>query len=86
MDTTPRCQSCAMPIGTGFYATNFDGSANMEYCKICMEDGVFREPNLTQNEMIARSIAQMIDDLHMSREKAEDLATKIIPTLKRWKK
>lgn len=79
-----RCQSCGMPLGIGFYATNSDGTASNEYCKMCFENGQFREPNLTLEEMKGRSVANMIDDLRMERSEAETLANTVIPTLKRW--
>ncbi len=85
MDNKPRCQSCGMPLSIGFYGLNKDGTLNNEYCKFCFENGSFREPNITVDEMIGRSIANMVDDLKMERENAETLALEIIPTLKRWK-
>ena len=75
-----------MPLGIGFYGINADGTINEEYCKYCFENGEFREPNLTLEEMIGRSIANMVDDLNMDRTEAERLATTVIPNLKRWKK
>jgi hypothetical protein len=75
-----------MPIDVGLYGTNSNGSASQEFCKYCFEKGMFREPNITLDDMIGRSIANMIDDLHMPRDQAENLATAIIPTLKRWQK
>ncbi len=86
MEEKARCQSCGMPLGIGFYSTNSDGSVNQEYCKFCFENGQFREPNLTLEEMIGRSMANMIDDLKMDPDKAEELAKTVIPTLKRWNK
>lgn len=85
MDEKTRCQSCGMPIGTGFYGTNADGAANNEYCKFCFEKGQFREPNLTLEDIIGRSVANMVDDLYMPRAEAERLATSVIPNLKRWR-
>lgn len=86
MDDKPRCQSCGMPLGVGFYGTNADGTASNEYCKFCFEEGNFREPNLTLDQMIGRSVANMVDDLNFEQNAAEELAQKVIPTLKRWKK
>ena len=80
-----RCQSCGMPLGVGFYGTNEDKTHNEEYCKICYENGRFREPNLTLNDMIGRSMANMVDDLNMGKEEAQELAQTLIPNLKRWK-
>ena len=84
MDDKSRCQSCGMPLGTGFYGTNADGTVSDEYCKYCFEKGFFREPNLTLDDIIGRSIAQIIDEQNMSKDDAEELARKIIPNLKRW--
>lgn len=80
-----RCQSCGMPLGLGFYGIEKDGTVNEEYCKYCFMDGDFREPNLTLEEMIGRSIANMVDDLNMDRKEAERLGNAVIPNLKRWK-
>lgn len=85
MDEKPPCQSCGIPLGVGFYGTNVDGTANMEYCKLCFTKGEFRELNLTLDQMIGRSTANMVDDLNMARDEAEKLATTIIPNLKRWR-
>ncbi|HVZ67037.1 MAG TPA: zinc ribbon domain-containing protein [Patescibacteria group bacterium] len=85
MDSKPRCQSCGMPLGIGFYGTNKDGSPSSEYCKFCFENGEFREPDITLDEMMGRSVANMVDDLGMGREEAERLAQETIPNLKRWK-
>lgn len=84
MDDKQQCQSCGMPLGVGFYGTNADDTASEEFCKSCWEKGQFREPNLTLQEMIGRSIANRVDGLQMTREEAQQLATSLIPTLKRW--
>lgn len=86
MDEKQRCQSCGMPLGTGFYGTNVDGTANETYCKYCFEKGTFREPDLTLDQMIGRSVAHMIDEQNMGRPEAENLAKSVIPTLTRWQK
>lgn len=85
MDGKSPCQSCGMPLGVGFYGTNVDGTTNREYCKLCFLEGKFIEPNLTLEEMLGRSAANMVDDLNMARDEAEKLATTIIPNLKRWR-
>ena len=86
MSDKPRCQSCGMPLGIGFYGTSSDNTANMEYCKLCFANGGFIEPSLTLEEMIGRSIANMIDDLNMPQDESQKLATSVVPNLKRWKK
>jgi len=79
-----RCQSCGMPLGTGFYGTNADESETQEYCKFCFRSGVFTEPDLILPQMITRSIDHMIFELHFSEEKARALAEETIPKLRRW--
>lgn len=79
------CQSCGMPLVKGLYGLNSDGTVNIEYCKLCFENGVFREPNLTLEEMEGRSMARMVDEMDVDRVRAEDIVSKLIPTLKRWK-
>jgi len=75
-----------MPLGLGYYGTEKDGRVSSEYCKLCYENGALREPNLSLDEMIGRSIANMVDDLHMDRNEATHLATTVIPMLKRWQR
>lgn len=81
-----RCQSCGMPLGTGFYGTNEDGTENQEYCKFCFQNGSFTKPNITVEEMEKMSVDNMIQDLKMPVEKAQQLAQSVIPNLRRWKK
>ncbi len=80
-----RCQSCGMPLSKGLYGLNSDGTVNIEYCKLCFENGGFREPNLTSEEMMGRTMARMVDEMGTDHAQAEEIATKLIPTLKRWK-
>ena len=84
MDEKLKCQSCGLPIGTGLFGTEADGSASEEYCKSCFENGTFREPNITQDKMTGRTTANLIDDFNMSPEEAEKFANDTIPKLKRW--
>jgi len=53
--TYKRCQSCGMPLskdrnGGG---TEADGSRSTRYCSYCYEDGQFRNPGLTVDQMQA---------------------------------
>ena len=80
-----RCQSCGMPLSKGLYGLNSDGTVNIEYCKLCFENGAFREPNLTSEEMMGRVMARLVDEKAMVQPEAEDEARKLIPTLNRWK-
>jgi len=81
----PRCQSCGIPIGVGFYGTKADGSENQEYCKFCYQNGAFTEPDLNMDGMIKKSVAYMMDQLNFSEERAEVISNALIPTLKRWR-
>lgn len=84
MTERPRCQSCGLPIGEGFYGTKADGSDACEYCTLCYRSGAFVEPDLSLDEMISRSIAHMTSKLGFTDAKAYDLAHAVIPKLSRW--
>lgn len=86
IDDKPRCQSCGMPLSSEFgnYGTMADGSANSEYCNICFRDGSFVLPEQTLAQMIASSIDNMVNEIGMPQDRAEELANAFIPTLKRW--
>lgn len=48
-----NCQSCGMPLkkspnGGG---TNSDGSISKQYCAYCYENGQFKQPNISVEEM-----------------------------------
>mgnify|MGYP003394003219 FL=1 len=75
-----------MPLDDGFFGTLRDGTQTQEYCKFCFQDGVYLQPDLTQDDMIQMSIDNMTEKLKMSVTEAEKLANLHIPVLKRWKK
>ena len=61
MATHSRCQSCGMPLtadpkGGG---TNTDGSVSRDYCSFCFENGGFRNPDMTIDEMKALIIKKL---------------------------
>ncbi len=86
MDDKQRCQSCAMPLGEGFYGTNTDGSENQEYCKYCYADGKFTYPDMTLQQAVDASVEYMSKNLNFPEEQAMKISTDVIPNLKRWKK
>ncbi len=86
MDDKLRCQSCAMPLHDGIFGIEKDGSENKEYCKMCYDKGSFREPKLSMDKMIEKSVKHMTEELKMPKEKAEAMSKEYIPNLKRWKK
>jgi hypothetical protein len=74
-----------MPLGAvGSFGTNADGTEQGEYCKFCFRDGVFTEPDLSLDNMIARSVDHMTSELDLDKAQAESLAHDVIPKLKRW--
>ena len=88
MTDKPRCQSCGMPISVQFQnlGTNADGDASDQYCSFCYQNGSFTQPDLIVEDMIRMSIQNMTGpDLQMPREKATELANRVIPSLGRWK-
>jgi len=80
-----NCQSCGMPLhrdekGGG---TNTDGSKSKMYCSKCYENGSFKNPSMTVDEMKS-----------LVKEKLKEFGfpgfiagmfTKGIPKLERWK-
>ncbi|MGB8593130.1 MAG: zinc ribbon domain-containing protein [Candidatus Acidiferrales bacterium] len=93
MNDKIRCQSCGMPLGefndaagnvTNNFATNADGGRNSEYCVFCFKNGAFTTPDLTVDAMIATSIANMTGEQRIPEARARELATAVIPKLRRW--
>ena len=86
MENTNLCQSCGMPLppNSDEFATNLDGTKNLDYCRYCYVDGAFSKEE-TMVEMIA-SCVPFIVEAHpeMSRETAEQMMLTLLPTLKRW--
>jgi len=86
MKEKPICQSCGMPLfDESLRAINEDGSKNAEYCKYCYADGEFKDAELSLEQKIMKNIEVAVA-MGIPREKAEEMAHRIIPTLKRWKK
>ncbi len=83
MDSKKRCQSCGMPVTTGYYGTNADGSDNPAYCTFCFKYGNFTKPRMTLDQMIGLSVDNMTSQ-NMGYKEALSLANEIIPRLARW--
>jgi radical SAM superfamily enzyme len=73
-----------MPLGNGFYGTQKDGSDSAEYCTFCYQSGSFTNPALTLQGMIDLSTKHMMSELKFDETRAHELASSVIPTLKRW--
>lgn len=79
-----NCQSCGMPLkrdekGGG---TNADGSKSLMYCSKCYEGGVFKNPNMTVDEMKAL-VKGKLKEFGFPGFIA-GMFTKGIPKLERW--
>ena len=78
------CQSCGMPINKDkMKGTEADGTLSQKYCTYCYQKGAFTEPNITVDEMKAKSKA-MIKAMHFPGFIAEMMSNGV-PKLERWK-
>ncbi|MFQ6132346.1 MAG: zinc ribbon domain-containing protein [Armatimonadota bacterium] len=83
----PICQSCAMPMEQPEqFGTNADGSRNEEYCCYCFQGGHFTAPELSLEQMQDKLVQIAVERGLMPEEKARELATAVLPTLKRWRR
>ena len=83
----PICQSCGMPLHKNEdFGTNTDGSNNQEYCHFCFEKGDFTDKGITMEQKIEKLINIAVSQMNMPEAEAREMANKIIPTLKRWRK
>lgn len=82
-----QCQSCGMPLkkdrqGGGLEA---DGSRSRMYCSSCYDDGKFKQPGMSMQQM-----QQLVDGVLKNEMKWPSflrwLAVRQIPQLIRWKK
>jgi hypothetical protein len=79
------CQSCGMPLNDDKYlSSNADGSVNTTYCFYCYKDGEFIDGCTTLEEKMEDCIAIAVQS-GMAKERAEDMAKSILPSLERWK-
>lgn len=81
-----RCQSCSLPLDKGFYGTDTEGNETEEFCRFCYEKGQFTEPDLTMEQMAARTLDFMVRKLKVPEDKSREFVYAIIPKLKRWSK
>jgi hypothetical protein len=80
------CQSCGMPMQKDEdFGKNTDGIKNEEYCFHCFQDGKFLDQGITLQEKIDKNVKIALQ-MGMSEKKAREMASSILPKLKRWKK
>jgi len=68
------------------FGTNKDGTRSNEYCTYCFQNGKFREPEMTLQQMIDKCVSIMLQRNIMAEAHARELMAGTIPNLKRWKK
>ena len=85
MSKKPICQSCGMPMNdTSDLGTNADGGLNFEYCHFCYRQGHFKDEGISLEEKMMKNIDMAVKK-GLSLKKASNLATAILPKLKRWR-
>ena len=67
-----------------YFSTNADGTINTTYCFYCYKNGEFIDGCITLEQKMEDCIA-IATQAGMPQKKAEDLASSILPSLKRWK-
>ena len=78
------CQSCGMPLTEEQLLGNEkDGSKNLEYCIYCYDNGEFKQPDLTLEQMIEICVPHM-KEAGMTEVAARTLLKEHLPRLKRW--
>ncbi|VBB08254.1 Hypothetical protein LUCI_3525 [Lucifera butyrica] len=82
----PFCQSCGMPLSdASLLGTEKTGEKNRDYCFYCYENGCFKQPDITMEQMIEICVPYMKEH-GMEEAKAREILNQQLPQLKRWKK
>jgi hypothetical protein len=80
------CQSCGMPLTSPeFLGTEKDGTKSVEYCLYCYENGAYKQPDTTMEQMIEICVPYMKQH-GMSEAQARELMNNVLPKLKRWRR
>ena len=82
--TNQHCQSCGMPMKPELYATEANGEKSNEYCLYCYENGAFKQPELTMEQMIEICVPHMVN-FGMPEIESRAMLNQFLPQLKRWK-
>lgn len=79
------CQSCGMPMPTeDLLGTNKEGQKIEDYCVYCYEDGAFKQPDITLQEMADICTGYLVQE-GMDEAVARKLLDEQLPHLKRWR-
>ncbi len=78
------CQCCGMPLtDDSFISREKDNSFNEDYCKWCYSDGKFLYNDL---DSLLDFLTDNISNKNWSSEQVREHFSKLLPTLKHWKK
>jgi hypothetical protein len=78
------CQSCGIPLETeAVKGTEKNGLKSNEYCKYCYEDGAFKNPTMTLEDM-KNNVKSIMKKLELKEDAIQNILP-ILQTLKRWK-
>lgn len=84
MENKEICQSCGMPLDSeAVKGTEKNGLKSNEYCKYCYENGEFKHPKMSLEEM-QNNVKNQMKKLELH-DYAIQKAINILPALKRWK-
>lgn len=81
--TAQACQSCGMPLNDQVLGTEANGAKSEEYCTYCYENGAFKQPELTLQQMIDLCVPFMVEE-GMAEAEARAILSAQLPVLKRW--
>ena len=85
MQSKRICQSCSMPLSDPeLSGTERNGSRKKDYCKYCYENGQFKYPDITLEEMRTR-VKSMMEQMRLDADTIS-MALSSLPNLKRWRK
>lgn len=87
METQNICQSCGMPLSfdPNKGGSNSDGSTSSLYCSYCFKEGIFLDEGISLSEKIEKNVQIAVQKMDMNETKARELASTVLPGLKRWK-
>lgn len=66
------------------FGTNADGSKSKEYCFHCFQKGRYLDEGITLQEKIDKNVRFAVQ-MGMSEADAREMASSVLPKLKRWR-
>lgn len=79
------CQSCGMPmVEEAQYGSEAGGAKSVEYCVYCYEDGAFKQPDMSLEQMVEVCVP-FLKEQGMPEKEARTLMEQQLPHLKRWR-